>query len=138
MLTVPKGALPQGLPPPSVTNLAALNGACRAGEHTRAIHMSTPSAAVGGLMRFAQVTLKCLGWRAVLPPGATTLCKHCKPREAEYYARALNQVCPAPLLPLSTPPINHATFDTSVAAGTGSCTGYIPRHAFSQPARMES
>lgn len=62
------------------------------GEHTRAIHMSTPSAAVGGLMRFAQVTLKCLGCRAALPPGATTLCKHCKPREPEYYAKALTQV----------------------------------------------
>lgn len=37
------------------------------GEHTRAISVATPSAAAGGIMRFARVRATCLGCRAPLP-----------------------------------------------------------------------
>jgi DNA polymerase delta subunit 1 len=37
------------------------------GEHTRSISVATPSAAAGGIMRFARVRATCLGCRAPLP-----------------------------------------------------------------------
>ena len=40
--------------------------------------MTTPSLASGGIMKFAKVKLSCLGCKATLSPGETTLCKHCK------------------------------------------------------------
>lgn len=51
---------------------------CVAGDHTRAIQVSTPSSAAGGIMRFAQKKLACLGCKALLATGETTFCKHCK------------------------------------------------------------
>ena len=46
------------------------------GEHTRSVSVSTPSAAAGGIMRFAKVRLSCVGCRALIDEGA--LCDHCK------------------------------------------------------------
>lgn len=57
-----------------------------AGAHTRSISVATPSAASGGIMRFAHRRLTCLACRAGLGPGETTVCAHCAPREAEVYA----------------------------------------------------
>ena len=51
-----------------------------AGAHTRAIAVSTPTAAAGGIMRFAKVRLTCLGCRAPLAEGGGALCAHCKPK----------------------------------------------------------
>ena len=78
------------------------------GEHTRSIALSTPTAAAGGIMRFAKVKKTCLGCKAPLPevPAArakgdcgggegdgsdagSALCQHCAPRRAEIYSRAL-------------------------------------------------
>ena len=81
------------------------------GEHTRSIALSTPTAAAGGIMRFAKVKKTCLGCKAPLPEvavaaaskkencgggdsgdgsdGGSALCKHCAPRRPEIYSRAL-------------------------------------------------
>ena len=48
------------------------------GAHTRSILVSTPSAASGGIMRFAQKRLTCLGCKAPLGKSETTVCKHCR------------------------------------------------------------
>jgi len=48
------------------------------GDHTRSIMVSTPSLAAGGIMKFAKVRYSCLGCKATLAPGDTTLCKHCR------------------------------------------------------------
>lgn len=48
------------------------------GAHTRSILVSTPSAASGGIMKFAQKRLTCLGCKAALPKGETTVCQHCR------------------------------------------------------------
>ena len=53
---------------------------CPAGDHTRSIQVSTPSLAAGGIMQFAKVRLACLGCKAMLSKGETTLCQHCKPK----------------------------------------------------------
>ena len=49
-----------------------------AGAHTRSIMVATPSAASGGIMKFAQKRLTCLGCKAPLGKGEQTVCKHCK------------------------------------------------------------
>lgn len=49
-----------------------------AGAHTRSIMVTTPSAASGGIMKFAQKRLTCLGCKAPLGSAETTVCKHCK------------------------------------------------------------
>jgi DNA polymerase delta subunit 1 len=59
------------------------------GAHTRSISVATPSAASGGIMKFAQKRLTCLGCRAALGKGEATVCAHCRPREGEIYARSL-------------------------------------------------
>ncbi|MEW5314891.1 MAG: hypothetical protein WDW38_006353 [Sanguina aurantia] len=59
------------------------------GDHTRSISMSTPSNASGGIMKFAKVRLSCLACKAPLPAGATSLCHHCTPREADIYSRTV-------------------------------------------------
>ena len=51
---------------------------CWTGDHTRSIMVSTPSLAAGGIMKFAKVRYSCLGCKATLAPGDTTLCKHCR------------------------------------------------------------
>lgn len=48
------------------------------GDHTRSRVMATPSSAAGGIMKFAKVRLTCMGCRAPLDAGLTTLCKHCQ------------------------------------------------------------
>lgn len=50
------------------------------GAHTRAILVSTPSSGSGGIMRFAQKKVTCLGCKAALGPGEKTVCKHCQPK----------------------------------------------------------
>ncbi len=50
--------------------------------------MTTPSAASGGIMKFAQKRLTCLGCRAMLGAGETTVCKHCKEKVGECGAAA--------------------------------------------------
>ncbi|KAK9824535.1 hypothetical protein WJX72_011160 [[Myrmecia] bisecta] len=62
------------------------------GAHTRSITVSTPSLASGGIMKFAKVRLSCLGCKATLPPGETSLCKHCQTKEAEIYQKMLTNV----------------------------------------------
>ncbi|KAL0028520.1 hypothetical protein WJX77_011509 [Trebouxia sp. C0004] len=59
------------------------------GDHTRSIMVSTPSLAAGGIMKFAKVRYSCLGCKATLAPGDTTLCKHCRNKEAEIYQKTL-------------------------------------------------
>jgi len=49
------------------------------GEHTRQISVSTPT--TGGLMKFVKTTLTCLGCRAPLKEGQSTVCDHCRPNE---------------------------------------------------------
>jgi DNA polymerase delta subunit 1 len=51
---------------------------CPAGSHTRSIMVTTPSAASGGIMKFAQKRLTCLGCRAMLGMEEHTVCKHCR------------------------------------------------------------
>ena len=46
-----------------------------AGAHTRAIMVTTPSTAAGGIMRFAKKKLACLGCKA--PIAAGSVCAHC-------------------------------------------------------------
>lgn len=60
------------------------------GAHTRSITVTTPTVASGGIMKFAKKRLSCLGCRAQLSPGETTVCKHCKPKEAEIYGKSLS------------------------------------------------
>lgn len=61
------------------------------GDHTRAISQPTPTAAGGGIMRFARVRLSCVGCRSpIADEGASrALCEHCISREADVYQRAL-------------------------------------------------
>ncbi len=59
------------------------------GEHTRSRVMATPSSAAGGIMKFAKVRLTCMGCRAPLDAGLTTLCKHCQSKEVEVYQSKL-------------------------------------------------
>lgn len=62
------------------------------GEHTRAVYNPVPSAATGGIMRFAKVRLSCLGCRGPLPDGEKKLCKNCKGMEAELYEKSLGTI----------------------------------------------
>lgn len=55
------------------------------GEHTRSVSVSTPTAAAGGIMRFAKVRLSCVGCRALIKEGA--LCDHCKSKVRELVGR---------------------------------------------------
>ena len=60
------------------------------GAHTRSITVTTPTVASGGIMKFAKKRLSCLGCRAQLSQGETTVCKHCKPKEPEIYGKCLS------------------------------------------------
>lgn len=60
------------------------------GAHTKRIHKATPTS--GGLMKFAKVTLQCLGCKAPLQGSATSLCQNCKGREVEHYYTRLQTV----------------------------------------------
>eukprot|EP00210_Caulerpa_lentillifera_P000041 g40.t1 len=62
------------------------------GKHTRNLIVSTPSAASGGIMRFAKKTERCVGCKAPLDKGYTTLCLHCEPSKAEIYLKNLQSV----------------------------------------------
>lgn len=59
------------------------------GAHTRTITVATPSAALGGIMKFAQKRLTCLGCKAALGAGEKTVCKHCAAKEGDIYSKAL-------------------------------------------------
>eukprot|EP00667_Euglena_gracilis_P001355 EG_transcript_1356 len=63
------------------------------GEHTRSISVATPSKAVGGIMKFAKITLTCLNCRMPLGPdaGSKAVCKGCADKEAHIYARILSK-----------------------------------------------
>ena len=68
---------------PSTVHAAAISSIPKgrhlvSGDHTRSIMVSTPSLAAGGIMKFAKVRYSCLGCKATLAPGDTTLCKHCR------------------------------------------------------------
>lgn len=60
------------------------------GDHTRQIARAAPT--TGGLMKFAKVTLTCLGCKAPLKAdGDAPVCRNCKPKEADIYARCLSR-----------------------------------------------
>lgn len=63
------------------------------GEHTRNKHRATPSSSVGGIMKFARVTLTCLGCRTTLTSadGSSALCVTCKPQEVAHYTAFLQR-----------------------------------------------
>ena len=61
------------------------------GEHTRSVIVSTPSAASGGIMKFAKTKPKCLGCKAPLDKGLTVLCQHCEPNKAQVYLTHLER-----------------------------------------------
>lgn len=58
------------------------------GEHTRTISVVTPK--TGGMMKFAQIRLKCLGCKTNISEGA--ICGYCVPREAEIYKKTMDTV----------------------------------------------
>ncbi len=60
------------------------------GDHTRTIFVQTPT--VGGIVSFAKRTLSCMGCKAALRPGETTVCEYCKPREAEFYQEKMSKL----------------------------------------------
>lgn len=57
------------------------------GDHTRNVVIATPSAKSGGIMKHLQKTVTCLGCKAPLTKGETTVCVHCQDREGEIYQR---------------------------------------------------
>ncbi|KAK3815059.1 MAG: delta DNA polymerase [Benniella sp.] len=57
------------------------------GDHTRTIHVSTPSADVGGLMKFAVKTAQCLGCKTPLKTGNAAVCVNCTNRAPELYQK---------------------------------------------------
>lgn len=61
------------------------------GEHTRSIAMATPSKAIGGIMKFAKITLTCLNCKGPLTStaGSSALCSGCSAKEAEIFSRIL-------------------------------------------------
>ena len=61
------------------------------GAHTRSILVSTPSAASGGIMKFAQKRLTCLSCKAPLGKEESTVCKHCREKEGEIYQKTVGR-----------------------------------------------
>lgn len=59
------------------------------GDHTRSISVVTPKS--GGIMKFAKLSLSCLGCKSPIPGGA--LCKFCKSKEPEVYTKHLDIRC---------------------------------------------
>jgi len=57
------------------------------GDHTRKIHVPTPSARKGSLTMFAVKKATCLGCKVLIDKGH--LCKHCLHRESEIYLEKL-------------------------------------------------
>ncbi|KAL1529097.1 hypothetical protein AB1Y20_000057 [Prymnesium parvum] len=60
------------------------------GDHTRSIHKATPT--TGGLMKFAKVSLQCLGCKTILKGEEKALCHNCKSKEVEIYYSKLSNV----------------------------------------------
>jgi DNA polymerase delta subunit 1 len=60
------------------------------GDHTRVRSKPTPTNI--GIMKFAQLSLKCLSCRTPLPKGRKTVCPHCEEMESEMYIRTLSDV----------------------------------------------
>jgi DNA polymerase delta subunit 1 len=59
------------------------------GSHTRTVAVVTPRS--GGIMKFAKVSLSCLGCKSKITSGA--VCKFCIDKEAEIYAKHLDITC---------------------------------------------
>lgn len=62
-----------------------------AGDHTRHIKISTPSTA-GGIMQFAVKKRTCLGCKVPLGNDEANLCRHCAPKQAELFIKAVDKV----------------------------------------------
>mmetsp|Transcript_19527 Transcript_19527/g.24128 ORF Transcript_19527/g.24128 Transcript_19527/m.24128 type:complete len:194 (+) Transcript_19527:23-604(+) len=60
------------------------------GDHTRIICKPTPIARKGGIMMFANKSLKCLGCKVLIQTG--TVCIHCKSKERDIYLRRLKDL----------------------------------------------
>ncbi|KAI9201944.1 DNA polymerase family B-domain-containing protein [Polychytrium aggregatum] len=60
------------------------------GDHTRVIQVAAPT--TGVLMKFAVRKATCMGCKVPLKKGESTVCMHCKPREAELYVRQVATV----------------------------------------------
>ncbi|PRP82977.1 DNA polymerase delta catalytic subunit-like [Planoprotostelium fungivorum] len=65
-------------------------GQLLSGDHTRTVFKPTPKQ--GGIIAFAVKQLSCLGCKAPLKNGETTVCRNCTDREAELYQNVLNNV----------------------------------------------
>lgn len=61
------------------------------GDHTRSVSVATPTPSTG-IMKYAKKQAKCMGCKVLLSGTATTLCKHCKAGEAEYYCKSVDNV----------------------------------------------
>ena len=55
--------------------------------------VTTPSAASGGIMKFAQKRLTCLGCKAMLGKEEQTVCKHCKEKVRRWLGLGTAAVC---------------------------------------------
>jgi len=62
------------------------------GDHTRSISKPTPTAKAGGIMMFAVKKIKCMGCKVPISEKEKTFCMHCRPKEAEIYAKKLLEV----------------------------------------------
>ena len=62
------------------------------GDHTRTITKPTPTARKGGIMMFAVKTLKCMSCKTPISNEEKSLCKNCKPREAELFMQKVAKV----------------------------------------------
>lgn len=63
-----------------------------AGEHTRAVKILTPSAASGGIMRFAVKKRTCIGCKVPLSGNQKVVCNHCQANQAGLYIKQLGHV----------------------------------------------
>lgn len=71
------------------------------GEHTRSIAKPTPT--TGGLMKFAKVTLTCLGCKSPLSNGLTSVCKSCASKVGSMHQRGSHAVETSCLRPYCSP-----------------------------------
>ena len=62
------------------------------GSHTLNISRPTPTAQKGGIMMFAVKKTKCLNCKAAISEKEKTLCKHCRPYEAEFYQSKVEEL----------------------------------------------
>jgi len=62
------------------------------GDHTRQIHIPTPTAKVGGIAGFTVKRESCMSCKAILKPTEKTLCGYCHSNAPEVYQIFLNRV----------------------------------------------